>query len=99
MGCADIGFAGHHFAPLQKVQDRTVERRVLSNGALRYGQQSGSPQVSLRRAGRSFFRLRVQPVAQGWANHMLKRSRQYSSASMIVITRLVTDGSAGSGEW
>ena len=49
--------------------------------------------------GRSFFRLRVQPVAQGWANHMLKRSRQYSSASMIVITRLVTDGSAGSGEW
>ena len=24
---------------------------------------------------------------------------QYSSASMIVITRLVTDGSAGSGEW
>src|SRR3984893_17185015 len=41
----------------------------------------------------------VQPVAQGWANHMLKRGRQYSSASMIVITRLVTDGSAGSGEW
>jgi phosphate transport system protein len=26
-------------------------------------------------------------------------SGQYSSASMIVITRLVTDGSAGSGEW
>ena len=24
---------------------------------------------------------------------------QYSSASMIVITRLVTEGSAGSGEW
>ena len=24
---------------------------------------------------------------------------QYSSASMIVITRSVTDGSAGSGEW
>ena len=49
--------------------------------------------------GRSFFRLKVQPVAQAWANHLLKRSRQYSSASMIVITRLVTDGSAGSGEW
>jgi hypothetical protein len=30
---------------------------------------------------------------------MLKGGRQYSSASMIVITRLVTDGSAGSGEW
>jgi hypothetical protein len=34
----------------------------------------------------------------GWANQMLKRHRQYSSASMIVITRLVTEGSAGSGE-
>jgi hypothetical protein len=27
------------------------------------------------------------------------RGRQYSSASMIVITRSVTDGSVGSGEW
>jgi hypothetical protein len=35
----------------------------------------------------------------GFAKPMLKRRRQYSSASMIVITRLVTDGSAGSGEW
>jgi hypothetical protein len=35
--------------------------------------------------------LRVQPVAEGWVNHMLKRSRQYSSANMTVITRLVTD--------
>jgi hypothetical protein len=32
---ADIGFAGHQFAPLQKVQDRTVERRVFGHGALR----------------------------------------------------------------
>ena len=27
------------------------------------------------------------------------RSAQYSSANMIVITRSVTDGSDGSGEW
>jgi hypothetical protein len=27
------------------VQDRTVERRVFDDGALRYSQQSGSPQV------------------------------------------------------
>ena len=71
----------------------------MLHGALRCGQQSGSPQVDCGEQGCSFFRLRVQPVAQGWANHMLKRSRQYSSASMIVITRFVTDGSAGSGEW
>jgi hypothetical protein len=99
VGCADIGFAGHCFAPLQKVQDRTVERRVFGHGALRCGQQIRSPQLSLRRAELFVFRLRVQPVAQGWANHLLKGGRQYSSASMIVITRLVTDGSAGSGEW
>jgi hypothetical protein len=37
VGCADIGFAVHQFAPLQKVQDRTVERRVFNDGALRYG--------------------------------------------------------------
>jgi hypothetical protein len=88
VGYADIGFAGHCFAPLQKVQDRTVERRVFGHGALRCAQQSGSPQVWLRRAGLFLFQIGVQPVAQGWANHMLKRSRQYSSASMIVITRL-----------
>ena len=29
----------------------------------------------------------------------LPRAHQYSSASMIVMTRSVTDGSAGSGEW
>src|ERR1700730_1230064 len=64
---------------------------ALSNQALR--------RFACGEQGCSFFRLRVQPVAQGWANQMLNRSRQYSSASMIVITRLVTDGSAGSGEW
>src|ERR1700731_2510163 len=30
VGGADVGFAGHCFAPLQKVQDRTVERRGVS---------------------------------------------------------------------
>ena len=58
-----------------------------------------SPQVGLRRAGLFLFQIEGSAVAQGWANHMLKRCRQYSSANMIVITRLVTDGSAGSGEW
>ena len=39
VGCADVGFAGHCFAPLQKVKDRTVERRVFDDGALRCGYQ------------------------------------------------------------
>ena len=55
--------------------------------ALRYGQQSALRRFDCGEQG-CIFRLRLQPVAQGWANHMLKRSRQYSSASMIVITRL-----------
>ena len=45
VGYADAVFAGHCFAPLQKVQDRTVERRVFGHGALRCAQQSGSPQI------------------------------------------------------
>jgi hypothetical protein len=35
-----IGFAGHHFAPSEKVRDRTVERRGVSQrrSALRFGE-------------------------------------------------------------
>jgi len=41
----------------EKVQDRTVERRVFGHGALRYGQQNRSPQLSLRRAGLFLFQI------------------------------------------
>jgi hypothetical protein len=83
------------------------DRCRIAPSSAREGPWRSAPAVSksaLRRfhcgeQGCSFFRLRVQPVAQGWANDALKCGRQYSSASMIVITRLVTDGSAGSGEW
>src|ERR1700730_358933 len=79
VGYADISFAGHHFCSIEKVQDRTVERRGVA--------------TALCAAVRNFGK--AQLVVAGLPG----RRRQYSSANMIVITRLVTDGSAGSGEW
>jgi hypothetical protein len=43
-------------------------------------------------------RARAAALRTNTATRLLRRA-QYSSASMIVITRLVTDGSVGSGEW
>src|ERR1700736_6257492 len=64
---------------------------ALSNQALR--------RLGCGEQGWFLFQIESSAGCPGWANHRLKRSPQYSSANMIVITRLVTDGSAGSGEW
>jgi hypothetical protein len=34
VGYADISFAGHHFCSIEKVQDRTVERRGVARDAV-----------------------------------------------------------------
>jgi hypothetical protein len=100
VGCADVGFAGHCFAFCS-----------IAKGA---GSHRRAPRVWSRRSAlRSAIRLSAAFTAEstavlfrlssagcpGWGEPRADTQPQYSSASMIVITRLVTDGSAGSWEW
>jgi hypothetical protein len=51
----------------EKVQDRTVERRCLVTALCATVSKTALRSFHCGEQGCSFFRLRVQPVAQGWA--------------------------------